>query len=116
MLNVKVYEQLILNKLREIEIKNNCDLTEKEQYGFKHKRSTATAGLTLQSIITCALDQDNYAIMSSINLSAAFDIVNIKLLFKRLKIIGLLTDVIELIRNWLDNRLSMLTLPGSVHT
>ena len=43
--------------------------------------------------------------MSSIDLSAAFDVVNLKLLLKRLKIIGLPNDVIVLIKVWLTNRL-----------
>ena len=101
----KVYEQLIIDRLREIETKNLCDQSGKSQHEFKKGKSTATAGLTLQSILTWALDEDKYAIMSSIDLSAAFDVVNIKLLIKRLKIIGLQTDIIELIKIWLDNRL-----------
>ena len=72
----KVFEQLIIDRLREIETSNKCDLTGKLQHGFKQKRSTATAGLMLQSILTRALDNDNFPIMSSIDLSAAFDVVN----------------------------------------
>ena len=80
----KVYAQLIIDRLRDIESKTKCDLTGESQHGFKQKRSTTTAGMTIQSILTRALDQDNYALMSSIDLSAAFDVVNIKLLLKRL--------------------------------
>ena len=78
----KVYEQLIIDRLKDIEIENNCNLSGKPQHGFKQNRSTCTAGLTLQSILTRALDQDNYAIMTSIDLSAAFDVVNMQLLLK----------------------------------
>ena len=73
----KIFEQLIIDRLREIETSNSCDLTGKPQHGFKQKRSTATAGLTLQSILTRALDSDKFAIMSCIDLSAAFDVVNL---------------------------------------
>ena len=103
----KIFEQLIIDRLREIETSNRCDLTGKPQHGFKQKRSTATAGLTLQSILTRALDNDNFAIMSSIDLSAAFDVVNVKLLLKRLNIIGLPKDVIKLIEIWLKIVCSM---------
>jgi hypothetical protein len=41
--------------------------------------------------------------VSSLDLSSAFDIVNIDLLIKRLRIIGLPPDVIELIEVWLNN-------------
>ena len=43
--------------------------------------------------------------MASIDLSAAFDVVNIGLLIKRLKIVGLPEDVVSLIEIWLKNRL-----------
>ena len=52
---------------------------------FKRKRSTASLSLTLQTLIAQALDDDNYAVMASLDLSAAFDMVNISLLLKRLK-------------------------------
>ena len=108
----KVYEQLIINRLREIVINNSCYLTWKEQHRFKQKRSTATAGVTLQPIITRTLDQDKCAIMSSISLSAAFEVVHITLLFKRSKITGLLSDVIELLSIRLDNCLFYIDING----
>ena len=108
----KVFEQLIIIRLKEIEAANKCDLTGNSQHGFKQNRSTATCGLTLQSILTRALDQNKYAIMSSIDLSAAFDVVNTKLLIKRLKIIGLPNDVVELIEIWLKNRMFYVSVEG----
>ena len=41
----------------------------------KH-HSTGTIGLTFHSLIAHALDENEYAIMASLNLSAMFDIVN----------------------------------------
>ena len=74
-------------------------------------RSTATAGI-VQSILQSALDQDIYALMSSIDLSAAFDLVKINLFIKRLRIIGLPEDIIELISIWLNNRLFYVDIDG----
>ena len=48
----KVFEKLILKRLQKIEKENNLDLTGEQQHGFKKNRSTITAGLTLQSIIS----------------------------------------------------------------
>ena len=48
----------------------------------------------LQTIIAQALDDNNFAIMASLDLIAAFDMVNIDLLLKRMSIIGLLDDLI----------------------
>ena len=42
-------------------------------------KSTVTAGLLLKSLIMRALDDDNCAALASIDLSAAFDIVDITL-------------------------------------
>jgi abortive infection bacteriophage resistance protein len=68
------------------------------------KRSTSTLSIELQSIISRALDNDDFALVSSIDLSFAFDVVNLYLLLKRLRIIGLPPDCIELIEVWLKNR------------
>ena len=78
----KVFEQLISNRLRDIENQNSCDLSGKSQHGFKQNRSTVTDGITLQWMLAQALDQNNFEIMSSIDLCAVFDVVNIELLLK----------------------------------
>ena len=111
--STKIFEKLILMRLRQLEKENNCDITGNEQHGFKTKRSTNTAGLLLQSILSHSLDQDNIALMASLDLSAAFDVVNIELLLKRLKIIGLPPDVIKLIRIWLEKRLFYVSIDGN---
>ena len=72
---------------------------------LQKNHSTSTVGILLQSLIAIALDNDNFALMASLDLSAAFDIVDIKLLLKRLKIIGLPQDIIDLITVWLNARL-----------
>jgi hypothetical protein len=50
--------------------------------------------------------------MSSLDLSAAFDAVNIKLLAKRLKIVGLPSDIIDLIQLWLSQRKYFVSING----
>ena len=42
-------------------------------------KSTATAGLLLQSLISSALDDNKFVAMAGIDLSAAFDIVDVDL-------------------------------------
>ena len=46
-------------------------------------------------------------------MSAAFDLVNVELLIKRLRIIGLPTDVNNLIRAWLSDRKFYVDINGS---
>ena len=96
----------------QIEDTAKISLTGKPQHGLKKNHGTATLGLTLQSLITQALDENNFALMASIDLSAAFDVVNVKLLLKRLDIVGVPSDVVSLIETWLTNRLFYVSVDG----
>ena len=42
--------------------------------------------------------------MASLDLSMAFDLVNTELLVKRLKVMGIPSDLIKLIREWVVGR------------
>ena len=50
--------------------------------------------------------------MASLDLSEAFDVVNTKLLLKRLKIIGLPSDVIGMIKIWPEERSLYVSVDG----
>ena len=108
----KVFEKLILRRILEIQELNNCDITGINQHGFKRNRSTSTMSLEIQNIIARALDEDKLVLLASLDLSAAFDVVNIDLLIKRLKIIGLPGDIVELIRIWLKDRMFYVSIDG----
>ena len=79
------------------------DITGKPQHGFKQKCSTASASLALQLLLAKALDGYNFALMASLDLSSAFDVVNVELLLKRLNVIGIPKDIITLKSKWLRN-------------
>ena len=100
----KNFEKLILKQIHYLESKNKLDLTGKQQHGFKKNKSTATVGCLLQSLIARAADDNCYVIMASLDLSMAFDMVNVELLVKRLKIMGMPNDIVILIKEWLVNR------------
>ena len=108
----KVFEKLILKRILEIQDTNNCDITGINQHGFKKNKSTSTLSLEIQNLISRALDEDKLVLLASLDLSAAFDVVNIELLIKRLKIIGLPIDVVELIRIWLKDRMYYVSIDG----
>ena len=112
----KIFEKLLLKRILDIQAENNCDLTSLNQHGFKKGKSTATISLTIQSLIARALDEDNYVLMSSLDLSSAFDVVNIGLLLKRLTIVGLPNDVIALIEVWLRKRFYFVSIDGMTST
>ena len=50
--------------------------------------------------------------MASLDLSTAFNVVNIQLLLKILKILGLPEDIITLIKIWLDNKMFYVDVKG----
>ena len=63
---------------------NGMTLAGKQQHGFQKNKSTVTAGLLLQSLIAEAQDDDKYVALASLDLSTAFDIINVDLLLKSL--------------------------------
>jgi hypothetical protein len=53
--------------------------------------------ITLQFRISRALNAGKYGLVPCLDLSSTFNVVNVNLLIKRLKIMGLPIDIIELI-------------------
>ena len=78
----KIFEKLILKRINDLEAINGIRVGGKQQHGFMRNKSTATAGLLLQSLIARALDDDEYVALAGIDLSAAFDIVDVTLLMR----------------------------------
>ena len=108
----KIFEKMILNRLLQIQILNDVDITNKSQHGFKRNHSTNSAGLQLQSVLARALDEGNIALMASLDLSSAFDVVNVRLLLKRMRLLGLPEDIVSLCGNWLSNRFFYVSIGG----
>ncbi len=50
--------------------------------------------------------------MASINLSAAFDLVNVELLLERMKTIGFSFAIVELLKKWLTTRFNYVSIKG----
>ena len=112
----KVFEKLILTCILDIQEEAKIDLTGVNQHGFKRNRNTSTLSIELLSLIARAMDDDEYVIVASIDLSSAFDLVNVDLLLKRLRIIGLPSDLIELVSAWLKNRMYYVSIEGNNST
>jgi hypothetical protein len=72
--------------------------------GFRKGRSTVSAARVLQHEIAKAMDNNNYVAVASLDLSSAFDIVNINLMLTLLITMGLPQDVVELLHEWLVGR------------
>jgi hypothetical protein len=98
----KVFERLVLMRILEIEEQSGTSLTGNNQHGFKKERSTITASVDIQSRVAALMDQQEYVAMASLDLSAAFDVVNVDLLLARLRKMGLPTDVNEIDKQWIN--------------
>ena len=96
-----MFEKLNLKWKLQTEALNSGVITGKHQHGFKCNKSTSTLTLQLQSLVARALDGDNYVTLVSLDLSAAFDVVNIDLLLARLMILGLPDNILSLVEIWL---------------
>jgi len=103
----KVLERCILNRITSL-----GDFTGQSQHGFKKNHSTNTAILQLQHEIAASLDDGLYHGVVSLDLSAAFDMVNPDLLINRMMIAGLPNDVTTLVKNWLTNRAAYVKFGG----
>jgi hypothetical protein len=112
----KIFEKLILRRILEIQDLAGVDFTNKQQHGFKRKSSTSTLMAVLQSEIARALEDEDFVIVASLDLSSAFDLVDINLLMKCLAVVGLPADVLRLIRAWLVNRSFYVSIDGTNST
>jgi len=83
-----------------------------KQHGFRKRRSAITAARCLQRQIARALDVDKYVAVASMDLSAAFDVVNIDLLLQRLSAAGLPQDVVGLLGSWFTGREAYVEVEG----
>ncbi len=110
----KIFEKLILRRIWEISKIEGIDLTGETQHGFKPGRSTITAAMSLQSIISRSLDENKYVAVASLDLSAAFDVVDRTLLHYRMEVMGLPEDVRDLIKDWLTDRQSYVDVNGEM--
>jgi hypothetical protein len=99
-----VYEKLLLHRFQEIQEKEKTDLTGSCQHGFKKNFSIETACLEIQTKLSNACDNGDCAARASLDLTAAFDVVNRKLIKKRLQVNGQPSQLINLLDNWLSNR------------
>ena len=71
---------------------------------FKKNKSYLTRGLILQAIIAQGLNESNAVQLASLNLCAAFDVININLLLKWPRIFGVPEDIVDLLKVWLNER------------
>jgi hypothetical protein len=109
--STKILEKCILKRIETLA--EQGDLFTDKQHGFRKGRSTVSAACVLQREIARAMDDNNYVAVASLDLSSAFDVVNIDLLLTRLSVMGLPKDILELLTEWLIGRVAYVEVEGS---
>ncbi len=98
----KIFEKLMLGRI--LKTSDADKLFTKHQHGFRKRRSTITAMAELQNIIGTHMDLNVYIAVASLDLSAAFNVVNVDLLLKRLENMGIPEDLTQILASWLKDR------------
>ena len=98
----KVYEKAISEQLVEHFIKNK--VLSKNQFGFRKKRNTTHAIMSVIEIISNALNNKEYTLAVFLDLRKAFDTVDLDILIDKLKHYGIRGNAIKFIENYLKNR------------
>ena len=83
----KVWEKLLYDRLLNLLTKHN--ILYKHQYGFRKRFSTEFAVITLQNYINCEFEKGNFVIGLFLDLSKAFNTLNINILVNKLHIYGI---------------------------
>jgi Reverse transcriptase (RNA-dependent DNA polymerase) len=110
----KIYERCILENLNNLSEFNLRELTGSRQFGFCRNKSTTTLAMQLQHRLAKALDEGRNAAVVSLDLTAAFDVIDHELLIKRLKLFGIPNPITNLIRDWLINRVAYVECQDSI--
>ena len=108
----KVFERLVLSRILDIEKEAREDIFGRKQHGFRRGRSTVTAAIELQAALAESMDDNCYVAVASLDLSAAFDVINTEVLMKRLGRIGIPVDLLKILESWLTNRTAYVEVSG----
>ena len=107
----KVFERIINQQLSDYLVEHH--LLPEFQSAYRRGYSTETALLRVMSDIVNAIDSGQVALLSLLDLSAAFDTVDHEILIQRLnRSFGISNEALQWIRSYLTNRTQTVHLMG----
>ena len=83
-------------------------------HGFRQKHNTCTALLEMQDVWLDALDNKEVSAVIMLDLSAAFDFVDTKILLDKLELYGFNSCSLEWVSSYLTNRFQQVYVDGSL--
>ena len=107
----KVFEKCIHDQLQIYLTK--FDIIYKMQSGFRSDFSTDTCLSHLHNEILMGFDSGEYTRMILIDLQKAFDTIDHKILFQKLKCIGVSVPATNWVKSYLTNRITFVEIEGS---
>ena len=110
----KLYEKCILSYVGDLEARLQTDITGTHQHGFKKGHSTITATLLIQNEISSLIEQGKKVLVSSCDLTAAFDLLRSDIFEERCKAKGLPVHLTKLMLDWIKNRSGYVEVNGEV--
>jgi exonuclease III len=108
----KVIEEAILRQLNEFLIQHN--ILDQFQFGFKKGRSCEDLLAKVISTISNILDNKRIAIIISLDLSKAFDMVNHEILLAKLEHYGIRNKSYDLLKDFLTNRVQFVKINEAI--
>jgi len=109
----KIYVRLFLKYIKALEDKSGILLAGNHQHGFIRNRSTTKACLTIPAKLAEKLESGETILLYSTNLSAAFDMLNPKLLSERLTNLGLPKMLRLILEDYVRDRIAYIDINGS---
>lgn len=107
----KIYEEILLNRLKEH--LNANKIIDNNQFGFVKNSNTTSACINLIENIYDSIENDNLTALLSIDLTKAFDYVDIDILLSKLQEIGIYGNDLNLFRSFLMQRKQFVQINNS---
>ena len=108
----KLFERAMCNRLTNYLEKNN--ILDKHQYGFRKGHSTDLAMVTVNDYILKALEDKDSVLAVYMDLSKAFDVLDHKILLKKLLCYGIRGPAYDWIKSYLSNRKQVVKIDRSI--
>lgn len=108
----KIMEKIINKRL--INYFNKFHLLSNRQFGFREGKSTEEAVLELTNLITKHLEGNKKTLCIFLDLKKAFDTVSVPILIRKLEIMGIRGQFLNLITSYLTNRVQRVKLNDDV--
>ena len=99
----KIFEKLIHHRISKFLKK--CNLLSDKQYGFRKEKGTNNALSFVSNLIHTNMNNDVPIIATFLDLQKAFDTVNFNILFKKLYRYGIRGMALDLLKDYLTNRI-----------